>query len=363
MKRMPIKILTMRNLLLPIFLFSFSLAAKAQVDVQMRLDRADILIGEQIRMEVSVKAPKSQTVIFPDFPNGYLTDSIEVLERGKIDTLLENDLANYRRIYTLTAFDSALYYLPQVTVEVDGKEYRSANDIGLKVSTVPVDTLTLDDPRPLKGPVSAKFEWNWWLWLAGLSILLLTLLCLFLSRKLTHLKPLKRRVVILPPTPPHKLAMSEMDKIRPADDDSEEAQKSYYVKLTDILRTYIEGRFGIDAREMTSDEITEHLLAVCETEAYEEMRSLFQTADLVKFAKYRVSLDEDGQNLLKAVDFVRQTKMENPEAERPIIQEMPLSDRKQLNFKRFLQFLLVLGVLSALSLAVWLSYEIYICFL
>ncbi len=335
----------------------------AQVDVKMRLDRADILIGEQVHLETTVKAPAKSVVVFPEFKNGYLKENIEVLECGKIDTLDEGEAKCYTRSYTITSFDSSLYFLPQITFEVDGKEYSTNDDIGLKVSTVPVDTLTLDEPRPLKGPINAVFEWNWWLF--SLCMLIMVCLCttIYLFRRLTRWEPLKKRVVIMPPTPPHKVAIKEIEKIRPSENGSEEEQKLYYVQLTDILRTYIEARFGINAREMTSHEIIRSLISVCDDEAFDEMRRLFTTADLVKFAKFKSSLDEDGQNLVKAAEFVNHTKVENPEAERPIVQEMPLSDKRQLWLKRGFQLLLVTSVLSTFAFAGWLAFELYMNFL
>ena len=43
--------------------------------------------------------------------------------------------------YTITSFDSALYYLPPFEVMVNGESYRS-KALAVKVYSIPVDTLT-----------------------------------------------------------------------------------------------------------------------------------------------------------------------------------------------------------------------------
>ena len=62
--------------------------------------------------------------------------------------------------------------------------------------------------------------------------------------------------------------------------------------------------------EMTSSEIIEHLQAENDEEALHELRELFQTADLVKFAKYTTLINENDRNLVTAVEYINQTKIE-----------------------------------------------------
>ena len=63
--------------------------------------------------------------------------------------------------YTVTSFDSALYYLPPMEVLVDNKAYRS-KALALKVYSMPVDTLHPDQffgPKPV---MKAPFAWEDW---------------------------------------------------------------------------------------------------------------------------------------------------------------------------------------------------------
>ena len=92
-----------------------------------------------------------------------------------------------------------------------------------------------------------------------------------------------------------------------------EDSKEYYTQLTDTLRNYIRERYGFNAMEMTSFEIIQHLQDVNDEEAIGELRELFQTADLVKFAKYNTLINENDRNLVTAIEYINQTKQEEEE--------------------------------------------------
>ena len=85
--------------------------------------------------------------------------------------------------------------------------------------------------------------------------------------------------------------------------------KKYYTELTEVIRMYIRERFGFNAMEMTSAEIIERLLQE-DKESVKDLRTLFETADLVKFAKHAPLMNENDMNLVNAVDFINQTKVE-----------------------------------------------------
>ena len=80
--------------------------------------------------------------------------------------------------------------------------------------------------------------------------------------------------------------MKEIERIKNEKVWQKGQPKTYYTELTDTLRTYIKDRFGFNALEMTSSEIIDKLLEMNDKEAISDLKELFQTADLVKFAKH-----------------------------------------------------------------------------
>ena len=85
--------------------------------------------------------------------------------------------------------------------------------------------------------------------------------------------------------PPHQAALQEIERIKNEKVWQKGQPKEYYTELTDAIRTYIRDRFGFNALEMTSSEIIDKLLEIKDKDAISDLRFLFQTADLVKFAK------------------------------------------------------------------------------
>ena len=86
-------------------------------------------------------------------------------------------------------------------------------------------------------------------------------------------------------------------------------EKEYFTGLTDILRVYIDRRFGVNAVEMTSTQIIETLKQNDETRAVNEQLSLIlEIADFVKFAGARPLADDNEKAYQRAVEFVEATK-------------------------------------------------------
>src|SRR5690606_5720932 len=83
----------------------------------------------------------------------------------------------------------------------------------------------------------------------------------------------------------------------------------YYLRLTEILKGYLQGRFGVDALDRTTDEIRRDLELVRKgadlggLESRELIRFL-QDCDLVKFARYAPPVEDAGQDLVQVREFV-----------------------------------------------------------
>lgn len=104
--------------------------------------------------------------------------------------------------------------------------------------------------------------------------------------------------------------MKKIDEIKSDKAKLRNDPKAYYTELTDVIRTYIKDRFNFNALEMTSAEIIEHLMQVKDQQSIAELKLLFETADLVKFAKHAPLMNENDMNLVNAVDFINETKEE-----------------------------------------------------
>jgi len=326
------------------------LPAKSQVSVEAEIDSIQIFIGEQAHLTLRATMPEGATAMFPVFkPSEMVTPGIEVLSsREEGVKSKDNGVVERTVIYTLTSFDDTLYYLPPLEVKVDGKAYKSKS-LALKVLPFEVDTLHLDKFFGPKDVQDNPFLWSEWRLLFWLSILMLVLLGVggFLYYRLRSGKPIMAAIRIVKRLLPHQKAMKEIEQIKADKMVTSENQKEYYTKLTETLRKYIEERYGFSAMEMTSSEIIERLTAESDQKMLDELRQLFSTADLVKFAKYSTLINENDANLVNAIDFINQTKIENMPQEETVKPQLSAEDERQLKTRKVLKAVIIgLAVIS-----------------
>ncbi|MCD8210004.1 MAG: hypothetical protein LUC37_00510 [Prevotella sp.] len=352
----------MRRLFLITLLALSAINIFAQASVESKIDSIQILIGEQTDLTLSVRAKKNSKVIMPNYePLDTLIRGIEVVETSKIDTTLEDDdFVKLTRRYRLTSFDEDMYYIPGLKVSVDGKEFKTEN-LALKVLTLEVDTLHPENFYPPKDVQDNPFSWSEWLPLFLLSILTVLLIVgiYYLWTRLKQNKPIVVRVLKIKRELPHQKAIREIERIKSEKMTLQEDQKAYYTLLTDTLRKYIEERFGFNAMEMTSSEIIEHLSSHEDKTMISELRELFQTSDLVKFAKHSALINENDRNLISAVEFINNTKQEDQPTEEKIVPEISSKDRRKVNARRTLKVTLIVLPLIVIALLALIIYRVY----
>jgi hypothetical protein len=332
------------------------------VSVEAKIDSTAIFVGQQTGFHLGVTVKEGQKVQFPQFePLQYIIPGIEVVETLPSDTQKLDD--GYVRVsahYTLTSFDDTLYYIPAVKVKVDGKEFESKS-LALKVLTVKVDTL---HPNQFFGPKDVQdnpFVWEEWsrlLWLSAVEFILF-IVALLMVMRLKSEKPIVFKVKIIKRVPAHQKALNSIEEIKTKSttltvDDA----KAYYTHLTDTLRRYMMERFGFNAMEMTSAEIISRLRQEEDQTKINELTMLFETADLVKFAKYSVGVNENDHNLISAIDFINTTKQENAPTEERIEPTVTEQDKQTIRNRKILKWTLVAVILANVALLVYVFWQL-----
>ena len=110
--------------------------------------------------------------------------------------------------------------------------------------------------------------------------------------------------------------------------------------------------------EMTSYEIIQKLQEVNDEDAVSELRELFQTADLVKFAKYSTLINENDRNLVSAIEYINQTKLEEPE-QKPLPEVVVVEEKRSKIAKMILIGSVVVAGMVLLSVIFYIGYRIY----
>ncbi|MBR7042808.1 MAG: hypothetical protein IKI18_01275, partial [Prevotella sp.] len=153
-------------------------------------------------------------------------------------------------------------------------------------------------------------------------------------------KPIIASIRIIKKILPHQRAMKAIDQIKAEHMTASEDQKEYYTRLTDTLRQYINERFGFNAMEMTTPEIIQNLQQSGDPTMIGELKDLFETADLVKFAKYSTLMGENDLNLVNAINFIDQTKLEGQPTEERIVPQLSDDDKKAQQNRTLIKTLL-----------------------
>ncbi len=284
-------------------------AQQALIDVT--IDSAAILIGEQTKLHLTVTADKDRPVQLL-LPADTLMRGVEVLDISRPDSsLIENDRLVIKQDLLITSFDSSLYLLPPLKV-IDGPDTISSNQVALKVSTIPVNADKPDEFNDIKAVWKPPFVWADYYPIIYGVLLGLFLLCVIIY----IIKRLRNRKSLLPfaepevpKLPPYEQAIKELDELKGQKLWQQGLNKEYYTSLTETLRRYIDERFGVNAMELTSTEILDLLRGVPEVKSvYDKLQQILQLADFVKFAKIHPLPNENDLSLVNAYLFVNATK-------------------------------------------------------
>ncbi len=287
--------------------------------VRAHFSTDSILLGDRFQLSVEVDKDMMQVVEFPAFDNGRLADSIEIVSEGPVDTLAqEGRRLKLKRTYELTCFEPAVYRMGRFPVLYIDKNLVdtlwSEDSLQVTVQTIEIDTTTqqiYDIKPPIKTPLRFG-EISGYLLRILLGLIVLGALAYVLIRRLQR-KPLLGGTPA-PEDPPHVAAIKSLEKLHAQKLWQSGKQKQYYTRLTDILRAYMQRRYGFRAMEYTSAEILTKLRnEALPDRARTRIESLLPLSDFVKFAKYVPDAQQNEDAYRDAYYFVEETKASEQE--------------------------------------------------
>ena len=281
--------------------------------------RDSLLVADQIKYGFRLDSVKAGTGLSLQDLSKASNDTLSLVRGWQIDTLKTFRMSrkdktpyyNLQGSIILAPFEEGHYSLPPIAVlrtfdggKVDTLLFEAAQ---MDVKTMPVDTASFK-LHDIKGQMAYPltfaevFPWAAGAWLLiTLSILAVCLVKVGRQRRSGAIARHK--------DPPYIVALRELDKYRGDKYWAPEKQKSFYSGITDILKSYMEDRFGVDAPEMTTAELFDALKGHKDItpELYAETKSLFECSDFVKFAKHTAAEEDNAKALPTAVRFVTST--------------------------------------------------------
>lgn len=279
--------------------------------VSATIDSTTINIGDQTDMMLQATCDKGDKVAFPVFGET-LIPGIEIVDRTQADTsLLPSGQTQLTQHLTITSFQDSLFYItPQPFIS--GEDTLWSEPLSLNV-VQPFRVDTADNAITDIKPIQDAPIWWWgiirWI-LLGIGVVGLGIGIYYLVRYL------KRRhngeitdAPKEPLRPAEEVALEKLEKIRTEKIWQNGKVKEYHTELTDVVREYIARRFDVKSGEKTSDETLRAMKSILseQRELYGKLQKMLQLADLVKFAKWTTTPNENESCLLSAYEFVNET--------------------------------------------------------
>jgi hypothetical protein len=293
------------------------------VTVTAVFDSAHIYIGDQIHYTITVDQPSGLKLDIPLLKDT-LSGHIEILSGPVIDSnTVDNNRLRITNKYLITSFDSGLYEVPPTYAEIKNesgiKRYYSGYSPleVMRVKITPADTSAriFDIIEPYNAPVTLG-EILPWILLAALAAALIWGIVKLIRK---FIKPKIEPEAIINPDPAHVIAFRDLEKLRDEQLWQKGEVKQYYSRLTEIIRQYLENRYGVYSLEMTTSETLEALVKTGfkKDNLYNSLKTILNGSDLVKFAKYKPEPVENDVHFQNSWSFVDATKfIAEPESDK-----------------------------------------------
>ena len=274
------------------------------------LDSTTIFIGDQTDLHLQATMDATEQVSLPVYGETLMPE-IEIVDRTIADTAqLSDGRIQVNQYLTITSFKDSLFYIaPQPFV--CGGDTLWSEPLSLNVvQPFEVDTtLAITDIKDIQdAPI-----WWWgiirWI-LLGLLLIGLGIGIYYLVRYIRkHKTGATEEEEQVPLRPAEEVALEKLDEIKAEKIWQDGKVKEYHTELTDVIREYISRRYEVSSTEKTSDETLRELKPLMkeQKDLFDRLRKMLSLADLVKFAKWTTTPDENESALLTAYDFVRET--------------------------------------------------------
>ena len=269
-------------------------AADGPVAVTAKISPEPSQVGDLLKLELTAAYPAGYTV---NLPLGLVLDPLHLVSVDESEP--ESTGQGFRKVFTITAQhfavgDARVPAFPLTYLGPDG----AVQTVQVPPTPFTVSSLLANEPDPKRQPEDPPVSLEYpnrraeiIIYSAAAALLVGLVGGLLWARWRRRPKP----IVLPPPVPAHIVAYQQLDELQKSEMVARGAYQDYYLQLTEIAKGYIEGRFGIDALDRTTDELRralEQAAAQIAPLTPKELVRFLQACDLVKFARFAPPGDE-----------------------------------------------------------------------
>jgi hypothetical protein len=289
--------------------FSFFLNAEdmEKIKVEAFVSPAFIHIGDNIHYHIRARFDPSLKVEFPLF--GENLSGFAIREFSPRKEWEEQGQKVIEETYALHTFIAGDYVIPSAMIRYGAKNVDKTVETGAVYVRVDSRLKGRDiDIRDIAPPISFSkpFRWKIWALWIGIPLSVLALIACFVRwwvGRVERVMEDKRSA--------WEIALDDVENLKSKHLLEAHQFREHYYALSDILRNYIERRFGLMAPERTTEEFIK-LIRTQSVFSEEHQRLLvhfLQECDLVKFAKATPEFTQTdlGSGVERVLRFLRET--------------------------------------------------------
>jgi hypothetical protein len=290
-----------------------------QFTLIQRISKKELSVAEQLTLVLETAVPENTEVEFPSYSaslGDFSLKDTRILP-GRMTGSGDNVRIVHQATYLLEPYLAGTYTIP--AMEITYRDRGNDNKVTkLVTEKLELPVLSLLGPgtdrveiKDIKPPLAMAPDRAQQLLVAGLALLLASAgICGFIFWK-------KRQGRKRPPPVqlrPEEIALLELDRLLAEDLLARGEIKFFHIRISDILRHYLENRFGLKAPERTTEEflVALSLAKSSENALLAKHRNLLNDfltqCDLVKFAKYEPTIAESEKTVVICREFIERTR-------------------------------------------------------
>jgi len=290
---------------------------RGPVTFAVKASRKEITIADRITLVLEVIADEAYQIELPKF--GDKLEQFGIVDYDQAaPNLIEGGKIRRRRSYTLEPFLSGDYKIPPMKVtfwkEADEKAKKheiESEEIVIKVTSLLPEKIAELKLKELAGPVELPPPGRSrpYIAIAAALVALAGVVGVIVWQRRRRPGAPEARSI-----PAHEIAYDQLEKLIKEQLIEQGQFKLFHIRISDILRHYIENRFALRAPERTTEEFLNEIRDSGLLDARQKilLREFLNHCDLVKFAEHQPTNGEIQKTFDNCKQFILETQMERP---------------------------------------------------
>ena len=284
----------MKDFLVYILLISTSLFSQ---NILMEVDTNKLRIGERFYLTVKSNEIDSSSVFWNQLDT--MLHDFELLNTPNMEVSLEDDPYFYKK-FLLTTFDTGFFSIPSPTFLTNND---SLNTNSITINFLPVKLDSTDKILDIKPVKQIPFLFKELVYYIFDILFVLLLLLIWIYSWLKYQNKTLFVMNLEPKIPIDTYYLNKLTELESKDYLKDKDFKSFYTRLSEIYRGYLEKRFNIPALESDTYDLKILLASKNLNESW--FNAFFRNCDIVKFAKGTPELDQSKIFLSKIRTYIK----------------------------------------------------------